>query len=191
MGSGITRASGSRTRVYPRADLALGRVALGVVAQTWPLQVLTAGLLLAATWWFLVTGDEVLLRLAGRVEAYAAIGLGAAFALHEVAHAAVLRRCRGVSHVLVTVTPWRFSLEPRGTMSPGQLFLVALAGPGAVVAAGLVLRMTVPQLGLHWWFLAHLVFLLPVFGDGRSLLAALGRLGRPAARRTRAVRGPS
>ncbi len=153
-----------------------------MVGQTWPLQALTAGMLLAATWWFLVSGDAMPLRAAGRVEAMAAIGLGGAFAVHEVAHAAVLRHCPGVSHLIVSATPWRLSLEPRGVITPGQVVRVALAGPGTTAAVGLVLWVAVPQAGLHWWFLAHLLFLLPVFGDGRSLLIGATRSVRTRAR---------
>lgn len=161
--------------MHERGELRLDRVALGVLAQTWPLQVLTAVLLLASTWWSVTTGDTVLLGLAGRLELCAAVGLGAAFAIHEVAHVLVLRRCPGVTHLLVTVTPWRFSLEPRGTITPREVAAVALAGPVAAATVGLLLWVSLPQPGLHWWFLAHLLFLLPVFGDGRSLLLGLLR----------------
>ena len=138
--------------------------------QTWPLQVLTATLLLSAGWWYVVSGDAMVLRAAMHLEVLAAVGLAGAFAVHEAAHAVVLRHCSGVSHLVVSRTAWRFSLEPRGSLTPGQAVGVALAGPSAAAAVGLGLWVGTPHLALHWWFLAHLVFLLPVFGDGRSLL---------------------
>lgn len=149
-----------------------------MIAQTWPLQLLTATMLVAATWWYVATGDGMLLRAAGRLELLAAVGVAGAFAVHEVAHVAVLRRCEGVTHLVVTATPARFSVEPRGRITPRQVVGVALAGPGAAAVAGLVLWIAVPAVDLHWWFLAHLAFLLPVFGDGRSLLVALSRSQR-------------
>lgn len=164
--------------MHEAGDLHLAGVGRRVIGQTWPLQVMTASMLVAGGWWFLTTGDAMLLRAAARLELLAAVGLGVAFAIHEMAHAAALRRCSGISHVVLTATPWRFSLEPRGTMTSGQLAAVAVAGPAATAVTGLVLWAAAPRAGLHWWFLAHLVFLLPVFGDGRSLVLASRAVGR-------------
>ena len=157
-------------------ELGLGHVARRVVAQTWPLQVLTAAMLLAACGWYVGTGDPMPARAAWRLETIAAVGLAGGFAVHEVAHVAVLRRCAGVSHLVVSSTWWRFSLEPRGSITAAQVVGVALAGPGAAAAVGLVLWAALPGAGLHGWFLVHLVFLLPVFGDGRSLVLGVREL---------------
>lgn len=161
------------TRVWASGDLRPHSVALAVVRQTWPLQMLTGALLVVAAWWWLVSGDTTIVRGAAHLELCAAVGLAGAFALHEAAHVVALGRCAGVTHLVVTVTAWRFSLEPRGTITPGQMVVVALSGPGAAAVAGAVLWLVAPGVALHWWFLAHLGFLLPVFGDGRSLVLGL------------------
>ena len=136
-------------------------------------------MLLAAALLSLSSGELVWVRVAGYVEILAVVGLAGAFAVHEVAHVAVLRRCGGVSGVVMTATPWRFSLEPRGVITHRQVAAVAVAGPAAATGVGLVLWVGLPQAALHWWFIAHLVFLLPIFGDGRSLVLALRREHSP------------
>ena len=105
----------------------------------------------------------------------AAFGLLVApFWCHEMGHLVALLLCRGVHSVDVQATAWRVSLQPCGELTRAQAALVALAGPGTSILVGAVLLL----LGHHVTgavFLAHVVFLLPCFGDGRALRAALGQ----------------
>ncbi|WP_155806779.1 hypothetical protein [Leifsonia xyli] len=45
-----------------------------------------------------------------------------------------------------------------------------MALTGTLVAVGAGLAAIVPSQGFHCWYLCHAVFLLPVFGDGRSVI---------------------
>ncbi|MDQ4501784.1 hypothetical protein [Sinomonas sp. ASV322] len=76
----------------------------------------------------------------------------------------------------VEAIAFRVSLKPHGEITARQAIAVALAGPLACVVPGVVLWVAVPQLGLAWWYLAHIVLLLPCFGDGQAVVAAVRRL---------------
>ncbi|WP_255771677.1 hypothetical protein [Pseudarthrobacter sulfonivorans] len=95
------------------------------------------------------------------------------FLIHEGAHALAGRRFRGISSFVVSSSMFRFSIAPVGRLYGWQIAVMALAGPVAAAAAGLVLWAAVPGLLLHWWFWPHLVFLAPLFGDGRSLVVGI------------------
>lgn len=140
----------------------------------WPLLVFAGVLLAVALAWMARSGDPVPAEMAWLLLAKpAALGLVAPFALHESAHALVLKRIRTVTHIAIERTAWRTSVIPEGTMTARQTAAVALAGPAACVAVGALLWLPGLDRPLAWWYLAHIGFLLPFFGDGRALLRAL------------------
>lgn len=100
--------------------------------------------------------------------------LVAPFALHETMHLVVLRwGCPGVCGVRTEMTLLRMSITPAGSLTTVQAIGVALAGPGScVLVGGLLLAVRAPEWAAVAW-LAHLIFLIPPMGDGRSLVAAL------------------
>ncbi|GAA1747575.1 hypothetical protein [Aeromicrobium alkaliterrae] len=147
-------------------------LAAATTAQVWPLLALLASFTAGGTWWWASSGDPALARIAGMLLLWGVAGLTASFVLHEAAHLLGLRRIPTVASVRLERTVWRLSLIPAGTLTSRQLVAVALAGPGSCVAVGLLLALAVPGLWLHPWYLAHAVFVLPCFGDGRAILRA-------------------
>lgn len=101
-------------------------------------------------------------------------GLIAGFLIHEVAHLAALRIwVPEVGTIALEVTALRVSLKPRGRMTGWQMVTAATAGPGACVIAGMIVWVLPVAYGLQWWYFFHLVFLIPIFGDGRSIVRGL------------------
>jgi hypothetical protein len=144
-----------------------------VAAQVWPLLALVAVLLLASLAWLFSSGDYATARVAWALFRTATLGLVGSFALHESAHVLVLKQVRTVTHVTIDRTAWRTSILPSGVLTGRQVVGVAIAGPFACVAVGLALWTTDLGSSLRWWYLAHGIFLLPIFGDGRSLCRGL------------------
>ncbi|MEV4669676.1 hypothetical protein [Microbacterium sp. LWO12-1.2] len=97
-------------------------------------------------------------------------GLWASFAIHELGHAIVLRRAPGVSALTLERTPLRLSVTPHGSIRGRDAFFAAVLGPLCCVAIGTLLWALVPQSLLHIWYLAHGIFLTPLFSDGRTML---------------------
>ncbi|WKK26999.1 hypothetical protein QZH56_16240 [Streptomyces olivoreticuli] len=160
--------SSSSTR--PAADLKVRVVVCAVATQVWPLLAFAGALLAAALFWMARSGDPVPASMAWALLAKpAALGLVASFALHESAHVLVLKRIRTVTHIAIERTAWRTSVIPQGTMTARQTATVALAGPSVCVAVGTLLWLSGLDRPLSWWYLAHVVFLLPLFGDGQAL----------------------
>ncbi|MGW1072470.1 hypothetical protein [Streptomyces sp. NPDC002537] len=167
--------SSSSTR--PAADLKVRVVAWAVAAQVWPLLAFIGVLQAAALAWMARSGDPVPAAMAWALLAKpATLGLVLPFALHESAHVLALKRVRTVTHITIERTAWRTSVLPRGTMTARQTAAVALAGPSACVAVGALLWLSGLDRPLSWWYLAHVVFLLPPFGDGRALWHSLRAL---------------
>lgn len=102
-----------------------------------------------------------------------ALGLCTSFAVHELGHLAVLSRTRGVGGLTLERSMWRISVRPNGGLRGRDAALAAVSGPGCCVVVGVVLWLVAADLSLHGWYLAHAIFLTPVFGDGRALLAGL------------------
>jgi hypothetical protein len=145
-----------------------------VAAQVWPLLVFAGVLLAVALAWRARSGDPVPAQMAWTVLVKpATLGLVAPFALHESAHALVLKRIRTVTHITIERTAWRTSVIAEGFMTARQTAVVALAGPSACIAVGALLWLPGLDRSLAWWYLAHIVFLLPFFGDGRALWHSL------------------
>ncbi|WP_229052236.1 hypothetical protein [Aeromicrobium sp. Leaf350] len=141
--------------------------------QVWPLLALLGTFAAGGSAWWVTSGDPSLVRLAAELLLVAVVGLVGSFAVHESAHLLALRRVPTVTAVRLERTAWRLSLHPEGRMTRRHVVLVALAGPGACLGAGLTLAAAAPESSLRWWFAAHAVFLVPPFGDGRAVLRAI------------------
>lgn len=140
----------------------------------WPLLAFAGVLLGAALVWMIRTGDSAPAVLAwGQLAKPAVLGLTVPFALHESAHVLALKRVPTVTHIMIERVAWRISVVPSGTMTARQAASVALAGPGICVMAGTLLWISGLDRSLSWWYLAHALFLLPFFGDGRALRRSL------------------
>ncbi|MFF0745891.1 hypothetical protein ACFYVL_36415 [Streptomyces sp. NPDC004111] len=147
-----------------------GAVARAVLAQVWPLLALAGLLYGAALAWQVRSGDPVPAAMAWTLLAKPAVlGLVTPFVLHECAHVLVLRCIPTVTGITVERTAWRTSVLPEGTTTRRQTAAVAVAGPAACAAVGALLWLSGLDRPLSWWYLAHLLFLLPCFGDGRAL----------------------
>lgn len=168
----------------PSADRGTVATATGVttaiVTQVWPLLVLLTALTATATVWWAASGDPVPAQMFGRLVTVAAVGLVGSFVVHELAHLAALRRIPTVLEVRLERTGWRLSLHPHGRMELRQVIGVSVAGPAACVLVGLALWAGAPDSTLRWWYLAHVLALVPPMGDGRAVVTAIR-----AARRSR------
>lgn len=148
-------------------------MALAVATHVWPLLEFLALLTAAAAGWAGASGDTSQLPVAWQILSTGVFGLTASFALHESAHAAVLKRVATVTAVTVERTWGRISLIPHGHMTGWQTAAVAAAGPAACAAVGAILALPDATRTLSWWYLGHCLFLLPVFGDGIALLKGM------------------
>ncbi|RIW43624.1 hypothetical protein D3H59_19755 [Micromonospora endophytica] len=117
-------------------------------------------------------GEYALLLFVGGFVLVLVGGAVGSFVIHEVGHALILERCRGVHRVEIQSTKLRFSLAPQGVLTSAEAAAVAVAGPAACIAVGTGLAVFAQDLGLHWWYLVHAIFLVPPFGDGAALLRA-------------------
>ena len=166
----------------PATDLKIRTVGWRVAAQVWPLLVFAGVLLSMALVWMAHSGDPVPAKMAWMMLVKpATLGLVVPFALHESAHALVLKRIRTVTHISIERTAWRTSVLPEGTMTARQTAMVALAGPSVCAAVGALLWLPGLDRPLAWWYLAHIVFLLPFFGDGRALWHSFRAIGKQPA----------
>ena len=92
-------------------------------------------------------------------------GLTLGFMIHELAHLIALRvLAPNVGVVSLEITPLRVSLHPHGYMTGRQVATVAAAGPGTCIVVGAILWVLPANYGLHWWYLTHVIFLLPISG---------------------------
>ena len=135
----------------------------------WPMNTVFAVLLTATVALGAITGQSAIVGAALMIAVHYAAGLGGSFALHELGHLAVLSRATGVTAITLERSLWRTSISPHGRVGDRDAVLAALAGPGACVVVGAALWLLAPGLQLHGWYLAHAVFLIPVFNDGRIL----------------------
>ncbi|SDQ72467.1 hypothetical protein [Quadrisphaera sp. DSM 44207] len=161
------------TRLSDRTIWAIVKVVIAVAGQVWPLLAFLGLLQVVALMWAIESGDSVPAALAWSFLQVAVVGLVGSFAVHESAHVLVLRRIGTVTHLAVERTTWRTSIECHGMLSPRQVVGVAVAGPSACLAVGVILWISGVGPSLVWWYLAHGVFLLPCFGDGRNLIRGL------------------
>lgn len=148
----------------------------------WPVHVVFATTT-AATLAFAIVSDQPAIGGAvGALVVHYVFGLWASFAVHELGHAALLMTAPGVTAVSLQRTALRISITPHGTMLGRDAFLTALCGPGCCVVIGVALWLLLPHPLLHVWYLAHAVFLTPVFADGRTLWRGIGAWSRPVER---------
>ncbi|MDF1704822.1 MAG: hypothetical protein P1U38_08605 [Aeromicrobium sp.] len=161
------------------------RVVAAVAIQLVPLLGLLAAFTLAAAGWWAASGDAIPAQMFARLTVVAVVGLLGSFVVHELAHLGALRRIRSVESVRLERTAWRLSLHAQGRMTPRQIAAVAVAGPGACTLVGLALAVLAPGSTLPWWYLAHLVALVPPLGDGRALVLAMRAARRPHPTTTR------
>lgn len=163
----------------------------GVLAVTWrvvvyvafavsPVLLLLTAMLLTALFRAVTVDDYGLLHLVWGFFSFGVFGVAGSFALHEAAHAGVLTLCRNVRSARLQLTLMRLSVQPMGEMTAVEMAALCLAGPAFTAAVGVGLWVIQPQSLLAWAFLAHIIFLIPVFGDGRGLVTAL-RLRHTAA----------
>lgn len=139
----------------------------------WPMHAAFAALSAIVVSVAVVTEQAAILSAVAMLGAHYALGLGGSFALHELGHLAVLSRAQGVTACTLERSTWRISIAPHGRITRRDAALAALAGPGVCVVAGGMFWLVVPELGVHGWYLAHAVFLVPPCNDGRVLLAAV------------------
>ncbi|MHC0431244.1 hypothetical protein ACX6XY_13770 [Streptomyces sp. O3] len=155
----------------PATDLKIRTVIWAVVTQVWPLLVVLVAFFAMALVWSARSGDWVLTEMIWVLLVKpTSLGLVASFALHESTHVIALKKIRTVTHIAIERTVWRTSVIPEGVMTGWQTVVVALAGPSSCVALGTLLWLPNLDRSLAWWYFAHIVFLLPFFGDGRSVL---------------------
>lgn len=161
----------SEVHVYSVAEIRWWIVAAVIAKQLWPLLGFIAVLQVVALGWYIRSDDHMSLSLALACAEATFIGLAGSFCLHECAHVAILRRLSGISHIAVERSWLRISVQPTGWISPRQIACVALAGPMVCVLFGLVI-FCAGRPHLSVWFLMHGAYLLPPFGDGRTLIQA-------------------
>ncbi len=143
----------------------------------WPLGAIvlsfTACTVLAA-----VTTDPILFQAGLWLLVHALFLLGG-FLVHEWSHVAGMRLFRGVSDIVISGGVLRFSVIPVGRLYGWQIAIVATLGPCTSCLVGALIALLAPGSLLQYWFLLHAVFLLPFFGDGRSLLLGIREWARP------------
>lgn len=135
-----------------------------------PLIVVSAG------FWLLAAATRYtawLVDLAGQVTAFLVGGVLCSYLIHETAHLAALAFCRGLRRIDVQCTSWRISLAPQGDLDPRAALLVAVAGPGICLLIGTLLLIGSSASLIAWCYLAHVIFLIPFFGDGRTIVVTI------------------
>jgi hypothetical protein len=150
----------------------IAAVAWGLSSQLAAVLCLPVALCLAMLGFGLHYADPYLRRISLLFLGYI-LALALSFLLHELGHAVTLSRFSGVTAIEVENTWLRFSLRPRGEITAGQAILAALAGPGICLLLGLTLYFGAGLKDFGLIFGGHALFLLPCFGDGRSILRAI------------------
>lgn len=153
--------------------IGVGLVCRWLLLAAWPMHAAFAALSAIVVSVAVVTEQAAILSAVAMLAAHYVLGLGGSFALHELGHLAVLSRVRGVTAFTLERSTWRISIAPHGRIARRDAALAALAGPGMCIVVGVILWLVVPAPGVHGWYLAHAVFLAPLFNDGRVLLAAV------------------
>lgn len=146
-----------------------GLVCRWLVLAAWPMHVVFAVLLTITLCLGTLTEQGAIVGAALTLAVHYVFGLCGSFALHELGHLVVLSRATGVTAVTLERSLWRTSISPHGRVRDRDAVLAAVAGPGACIVAGATLWALAPGLHLQGWHLAHAVFLIPIFNDGRTL----------------------
>lgn len=100
--------------------------------------------------------------------------------VHEWMHILALS-ARGGSQTLETqVMCYRISVRPTESVTIPRSCLVAISGPMGTAMMGVFSLPIIQWLGFPWWvnlpWLYHALFLVPLFGDGKSLVMGLRAL---------------
>ncbi|GAP58376.1 hypothetical protein AHiyo1_14320 [Arthrobacter sp. Hiyo1] len=140
----------------------------------------------ACTFLAAMTTDPILFR-AGLWLLVHVLCLLCGFLVHEWSHVAGMRLFHGISDVVVSSGILRFSVIPVGHLYGWQIAIVAILGPGGSCLVGALVALLAPGSFLQYWFLLHAVFLLPFFGDGRSLILGIRAWARPVGLRAPVV----
>lgn len=168
-------ARGSSRHKYCADSLAAAGVLAGALfGATWPIIVGVLSFGSLATGWWMLTADASLAIAALQIVLLYVCGVLAPFFVHEWMHAVVALTADGVRGVVIERTLLRFSVIPVGTLGARAVALGAAAGPGACGVIGVACVAAGAEL-FGAFFLGHLLFLLPCFGDGRMLFLAIFR----------------
>jgi hypothetical protein len=101
------------------------------------------------------------------------LALGLSMIIHEGGHGIALHLLPGITALRTERNWFRFSIQPQGSITAAQAIFAALSGPALCFLIGIFGYWGTPYRNLSVIFAAHIVFLLPCFGDGRSILTAL------------------
>lgn len=135
----------------------------------WALIPTTVVMVLASVHWA-SSGEPGFFMLSGTLALHVVVGAAGSYVVHEVGHVIAMGLfCPQVHSIEIRSDFLRFSIVPHGSISRAGSILVALSGPGLCGLLGL-LTLQVTGSSVGWWYVAHLVFLVPPFGDGMSIL---------------------
>ncbi|MEV8149173.1 hypothetical protein AB0O52_13675 [Arthrobacter sp. NPDC080073] len=163
-------------------DATVGLIAKELIGSCrWPLAAVVLSFT-ACTFLAAITADPILFQAGLWLLVHALFLLGG-FLVHEWSHVAGMRLFHGVSDIVVSAGVLRFSLIPVGRLCGWQIAVVATLGPSASCLVGALIALLAPGSFLQCWFLLHAVFLLPFFGDGRSLILGIRVWARPVSLR--------
>lgn len=161
-----------RTRVTNRSEFNPLLAAWLVVQQVWWLLALGGFAVLASALWWFLTGDTGLPSVAGGATLFIIVAIVLPFAIHEFGHGVAIKYVRGVEYIELSRTLFRTSVTVHGAISPNMAMLISLMGPLPCALIGAVLwSIGYPVVAV--FYLGHLLFLIPPFGDGQQLLRGL------------------
>lgn len=124
----------------------------------------------------LIMNDYSIYRVCVWITLHLFLGLLPSYTIHELGHVVLLQRTmRCLTCVVVSSSVFSFSITPHGSTTGRGIFLSSLAGPLLTASIGIVLFVTVPFFQIHLWYFLHVLFILPVFSDGRSMVFGLLR----------------
>ena len=165
-------------RTITLTDATVGLIAKQLIwSCRWPFAAVVLSFT-ACTFLAAVTTDPILFQAGLWLLVHALFLLGG-FLVHEWSHVAGMRLFRGVSDIVISAGVLRFSVIPVGRLYGWQIAVVAILGPSASCLVGALVALLAPGSLLQYWFLLHAVFLLPFFGDGRSLILGIRVWARP------------
>ncbi|MDO4666021.1 MAG: hypothetical protein Q4A71_07490 [Actinomycetaceae bacterium] len=64
----------------------------------------------------------------------------------------------------------RFSIRVVGSSTGRGIFFTAIGAPVTVAAFGMIMNIWFPNFDLLGWYIFHLIYLLPFFGDGKAMI---------------------
>ena len=150
------------------------RIFVGMSKNLLPITILMFTLVIMISVSSLLIGDYFLVQLSCKFLMVYYLGLILPYTLHEYFHAKLLEYFK--VDIKIEYTVFRFSIIALTEMSGISEILVALVGPVGVFMIGLLLwisNITFYGINLNfltYFYLFHLIFLLPVFGDGKIVL---------------------